>query len=221
MPQKPAKFHFQPVENKNVSELVFFFNRFYFFEKFFTENECFSVVWRWFDAWTTRILSLKPFSSTQILIFDNFLVPGFEKKIVCWAKNRTKKGVLLWFSKSNQLFYGLKHVWTHFWPYFDMWKPAETEKLVKTPHFPEKKTYWKKKLMENTFFFPTDSKNNICKITWPLFYAQIAVQAFFLEKLLFFRFFWILSSIWLVPEENMVSFDCLWLKFWPIRCPVP
>ena len=146
------------VENKNVSELVFFFNRFYFFEKFFTENECFSVVWRWFDAWTTRILSLKPFSSTQILIFDNFLVPGFEKKIVCWAKNRTKKGVLLWFSKSNQLFYGLKHVWTHFWPYFDMWKPAETEKLVKTPHFPEKKPIKKKNLWKIRFFFRQNYK---------------------------------------------------------------
>ena len=71
------------VENKNVSELIFFSIGFIFSRNFSPTIK----VFQWFE------------SGSRIW-----------KKIVCWAENRSKKRVLTWFSKSNQLFYCLKHV---------------------------------------------------------------------------------------------------------------
>ena len=99
-------------KKKRIRTRFFFSIGSNFFEKFFTENECVSTLWRLLDAKTTRISSSKSF---------------------------------------------FKHSNTVFRQYFDseFWKTTGT--------------YWKKKLMENTFLFPTDiswtSENEKMKVS--------------------------------------------------------
>ena len=114
------------------------------------------MVERLLDAWTTRILSLKPFSSTQILIFDNFSVPGFEKKNrMLSRKTVEKRGFNMIFQVKSTILW-LKTCLNTLLTIFRHLETRRKRVTSENTTFLGKKTYWKKKLMENTFLFPTD-----------------------------------------------------------------